>query len=71
MKYGKIYGFHDGLAAVSNNYYWGFVDTNGKVVVQPQYDSVSDFFGGLSLVKKGGKYGVLKLTHSSTNLDGQ
>ena len=40
---------------------YGFVDTTGKIVVQPQYNSVSNFFGGLSLVEKDGKYGILKL----------
>jgi hypothetical protein len=31
----------------------GFADTSGKIRIKPQYDEVSDFFEGLSIVHKG------------------
>jgi hypothetical protein len=43
--------FHEGLAAVSRNGKWGFVDKNGKVVVDFQFDDAGDFHEGLARVR--------------------
>jgi hypothetical protein len=37
----------------------GFVDVNGKLVIDCQYDLVHDFSEGLAVVKKGDKYGYI------------
>ncbi len=35
--------FNQGLAAAQTNGKWGFIDTTGKFVIQPQYDDAGDF----------------------------
>lgn len=64
--------FHEGLAAVSINDNWGFVDKSGKVVINkdilntkttiqtsPPFESVSDFSEGLAVVVVRGRYGYI------------
>lgn len=62
--------YEEGLCSFCVDGRYGFLDITGKVVVQPQYDSVSNFFGGLSLVEKDGKYGILKLNKTTNNSEG-
>ncbi len=38
---------------------WGFIDTLGKVAIQPQFEFVSDFNNGISIVKLNGKWGSI------------
>jgi len=38
---------------------YGFIDKNGKVVIEPQFDNVEDFSEGLEQVKKDGKEGYI------------
>jgi hypothetical protein len=38
----------EGLAAVRKDRKWGFVDRDGRVVIEPQYDSVTSFREGLA-----------------------
>lgn len=38
---------------------WGFVDGNGDLAIGIRYEYVSDFRNGRSIVKTGGKYGVI------------
>ncbi len=38
---------------------WGFTVESGNVVIQPQFDSVSFYSDGLSVVKQNGKFGYL------------
>lgn len=42
--------FAEGLAAVSLDDKWGFIDPNGSFVIQPQFGWVGDFSEGLALV---------------------
>jgi hypothetical protein len=54
----EICNFHEGLARFrSRKGKWGFVDKEGKVVVEAQYDEVWDFSEGIALVKSGGRGG--------------
>ncbi|HRS17886.1 MAG TPA: WG repeat-containing protein [Bacteroidales bacterium] len=39
---------------------WGLQSLNGIVIIQPQFDSLYAFRGGVALVKKAGKYNLLK-----------
>ncbi|MGE5458827.1 MAG: WG repeat-containing protein, partial [Methanobacterium sp.] len=50
--------FREGLAAVMmvDSGKWGFIDTKGKMVIQPQYTDVGGFSEGLSWVRIG-EYG--------------
>jgi len=56
--------FSEDLAAFSKvdstNTIWGFVDTSGKQVINPQFDAVGDFHDGKCAVKnKDGKWGYI------------
>lgn len=55
------------IFADNKNGKWGFVDATGKVVVNYQYDFVTEQFGNYVGVKKSGKWGVL-LTDGKTVL---
>ena len=43
--------FSNGLAALKTAGLWRFIDTNGKMVIDPQYLEVSDFQEGKAKVK--------------------
>jgi hypothetical protein len=53
------FGFSGGLAACGSNQSIGFMDSSGKVIVPPQYSSVSLFSEGLAAVLVGQKYGYI------------
>ena len=38
---------------------YGFIDKNGKVVIEPQFDNVEDFIEGFWKVEKDGKWGFI------------
>lgn len=44
--------YHEGLAAACFNARWGFVDTQGKVVIPLQYGEVGDFKNGLTFYRR-------------------
>ena len=50
--------FSEGLAAVKNNGLWGYIDTNGEYVVQPQYEQATSFTGGCAAVYGGGMWQI-------------
>ena len=56
--YGDItpFAFSEGLARIrkkaSNNYKWGYIDTTGKVVIEPIFDNAYDFSEGMAVVSK-------------------
>ena len=62
--------YHEGLSAYYENGKWGFINTAGIVVIQPQYDEVKDFSGGYSIVKQDGRWGIMdksgKFVHQCT-----
>ena len=51
--------FSDGLAKIGRKYLYGFIDTTGKVVIEPQYNTATSFSNGIAIVSKNGKYGVI------------
>lgn len=51
--------FSEGLAAVNKNDKYGFIDTKGKVVIEPQYEWASSFSDGLAIVSAEGLYGAI------------
>ena len=54
--------FSEGLAAVRNNGRWGYIDTNGEYVVQPQYERATAFVGGCAAVYGGGMWQIIDTT---------
>ena len=38
---------------------YGFIDKNGKVVIEPQFDDTYPFSEGLAMVEKDGKRGYI------------
>lgn len=55
----KNSGYSEDLAPVSVNGKYGFINANGKTVINFQYDFAEAFSEGLALVKKDGKYGFI------------
>jgi len=49
-----IEDFHEGLAAVRRESLWGFIDEEGNVIAEPQFDYVHNFSEGLALVSLSG-----------------
>jgi len=49
-QFDELRGFFDGLMAVKIDGLWGFIDTSGKYVVQPQFTYASRFRDGLAQV---------------------
>ena len=52
--------FNEGYAPVEVNGKWGFIDTKGEYVVQPQFDDVGAVWEGYAAVKIGNLWGYLK-----------
>ena len=46
-------------AAVKINGMWGFVDGQGKIVIEPQYEDAKSFLNGFAAVKKNGLWGYI------------
>ena len=38
---------------------WGFIDKDGKVIIEPQYAEAHSFSNGYAAVKKDGKWGFI------------
>lgn len=61
-------GFYsNGYTSVIKNFKWGYVDTNGKVVIEAQFDVGHQFYDGLAKVgmgsvSEGFKYGYINKT---------
>ncbi len=51
--------FYDNLAGVCKDNLWGFINSTGDYVVQPQYESVTRFVNGVALVMKQKKLGMI------------
>ena len=51
--------FSEGLAAISKNDKYGFIDTKGKVLIEPKYDWASSFSNGLAIMSAEGLYGAI------------
>ena len=58
-KYERVQEFSEGLAAVSLNWKWGFIDKTGKEITSLKYDSIDDFSEGLAAVSLNWKWGFI------------
>ncbi len=57
--YGPVGNFSEGLALVPVDGLWGYIDTTGTMVIQPQYSMAEAFSHGIAVVKKENKFGVI------------
>ena len=57
--------FHEGLAIVSKDSKWGFIDEKGNLVIPNIYDEAYDLIDGLAIVSKDGQ--VIELTAYTIN----
>jgi WG containing repeat len=71
MLYSRIWGFGDGLAAVSKDGKSGYIDITGKVVIALQYDEASPFDNGLAIVIKDEKSYLIDKTGKILLITGQ
>ena len=51
--------FSNGLAAVSNNGAWGYINAEGGFVIERQYEQATPFAGGHAAVLSGGNWSVI------------
>lgn len=51
----------DGIIAVSKDSKWGFVDSEGKVILEPTYEEARSFLNGIAAVKENGKWGFIDI----------
>ena len=58
LKFENVSGFEEGMAIVEKGYMRGFINNKGKVVIEPMYETASDFKDGRALVKRV-KYGFI------------
>ncbi|GEM_PF-2202606 len=61
QQFDEAQGFSDGLAAVSGDGGWGFIDKSGTMVIEPQFGGASSFSEGLAAVwgDGGGGWGFI------------
>jgi hypothetical protein len=52
-------GFTEGLMPAASGGKWGFIDTTGKWVVDPQFEAAWPFEDGLAPVRVGGRWGYI------------
>ncbi len=48
-----------GLFAISRDGKWGFIDSSGKVVIEPQFEAAYPFTEGLSRIQLNGEWGYI------------
>lgn len=53
------HGEEDGTFAVQKNGLWGFIDTNGKEIITPQYEDYDSFDDSIAIVRKNRKRGYI------------
>lgn len=61
VSYKKLFP-NNKVYADSKNGKWGFVDSNGNVIVDYKYEMVTEQFGNFVGIKENGKWGVLTVT---------
>ena len=63
--YSEARTFREGYAAVKNiSDRWGYVDRNGETVIPMDFDEAFDFTEGIARVRRGKKYGFIKITET-------
>lgn len=63
-----VQGYHEGMLAVSKNEKWGYLDTNGELVLKG-YDFATIFNSERAIVKKGGEFLIIDKQGNETNIN--
>lgn len=53
------FGFSEGRAPAATGGKWGYLDANGKWVIEPQFESAGPFTDGFAVVLVGGRRGLI------------
>lgn len=61
--------FSEGLVPVSYAKKWGFMDTNGKLVIEAKYDKVTSFSGGYATAQLGTDYFIIDKLGKETSIN--
>jgi len=52
--------FREGLAPIQVGDLWGYMNSSGEVVIEPQFEEAYFFSDGLGLIKLEGRYGYIQ-----------
>lgn len=58
----NVMKFHEGLAKVWDNNKFGYINTRGELVIEPQFEFAENFAEGVAIIRKDDKYGVIDNT---------
>ncbi|CAD7287750.1 hypothetical protein LMG7974_00631 [Campylobacter majalis] len=59
----KVFTFSEGVALfMTDNYTYGYLDTKGKVIIEPKFSEANSFTEGLAAVQIGGLFGFIDKT---------
>lgn len=64
IDYSTVRHFSNDHSAFQQNGKWGFINTAGEVVVEPQYEDCHDYLNGFAAVKINGKWGYIDTNHN-------
>ena len=53
--------FHEGMARIVKRGKYGFINTNGKIVIPTKYENARSFYEGMVAVQKNGKWGFVDI----------
>jgi len=59
LKYDDVSKFQEGKSVVNRDYLFGFIDKEGKIAIEPTYESARAFSNGIAMVQKNEKYGFI------------
>jgi WG containing repeat len=62
VPYTGLQPFSEGLAAAWSGEAYGFIDVEGRWVIEPQFDMVEPFKNGLAGIQRGDWYGLIDKT---------
>ena len=60
----------DGLIKFRKNRKWGFLDTNGRIAIEPRFNDARNFNNGYGIINNDGKWGIIN-TNGEYILDPQ
>lgn len=59
LEYDDVSKFEEDKSVVNRGYLFGFIDKDGKIAIEPTYESARAFDNGIAMVKQNGKFGFI------------